>query len=85
MVQWRIRHEAWRLIDFDQPRLRLLVKEDVDAEDLEAELVLEVLRFCCSLDVSDLITARNYRLHGQLFELLPALSRGDNLRVFFSL
>ena len=57
MIQWRVRHEARRLIDLDQPWFGFLIEEDVDAEDLEAELVLEVLRFCCSLDVSDLITA----------------------------
>ena len=73
MIQRRIRHEARRLIDLDQPRFGFLIEEDVDAEDLEAKLVLEVLRLRCLLDVSDLVTARNNRLHRQLLELLPAL------------
>ena len=73
MIQRRVRHEARRLIDLDQPWFGFLIEEDVDAEDLEAKLVLEVLRLRCPLDVSDLVTARNNRFHRQLLELLPAL------------
>ena len=85
MIQRRVRHEARRLIDLDQPRFGFLIEEDVDAEDLEAKLVLEVLRLRCPLDVSDLVTARNNRLHRQLLELLPALLGADDLGVLLPL
>lgn len=85
MIQRRVRHEARRLIDLDQPRFGFLIEEDVDAEDLEAKLVLEVLRLRCLLDVSDLVTARNNRLHRQLLELLPALLGADDLGVLLPL
>ena len=85
MIQRRVSHEARRLIDLDQPRFGFLIEEDVDAEDLEAKLVLEVLRLRCPLDVSDLVTARNNRLHRQLLELLPALLGADDLGVLLPL
>ena len=85
MIQRRVRHEARRLIDLDQPWFGFLIEEDVDAEDLEAKLVLEVLRLRRPLDVFDLFAARNYRLHRQLLELLPALLRTDYLRVLLPL
>ena len=85
MIQRRVRHEARRLIDLDQPRFGFLIEEDVDAEDLEAKLVLEVLRLRCLLDVSDLVTARNNRLHRQLLELLPALLGADDLGILLPL
>ena len=85
MIQRRVRHEARRLIDLDQPRFGFLIEEDVDAEDLEAKLVLKVLRLRCLLDVSDLVTARNNRLHRQLLELLPALLGADDLGVLLPL
>ena len=55
LVKGTICHETWRLVHLDQPRLCLLVEEDVNAEDLHAKLVLKVLGFGRSVDVSDVL------------------------------
>ena len=72
MVEWTIRHETWRLIDLDEPRLGLFVNENVNAEYLEAHLVFQVLRLRRPLRVSYLIVPGDNRLHCKLFKLLPA-------------
>lgn len=73
------------MIDFDEPRLGLLVEEDVNAENLKAELVFKVLRLRRPLNVRDLIVPRNDRFHRQFLKLLPALRGGNYLRVFLAL
>ena len=73
MIERRISHEAGRLIDLDEPRLRLPVQKYVDSEHLEAQLVLEILGFGCPLSVSDVVMARDNGLDGHFFQQLPAL------------
>jgi len=36
LVQRRVTAESWRQIDFEKPRLDVLVDQDVEAEELEA-------------------------------------------------
>jgi len=69
------------LVDFDEPGFGFFVEKDVDAEDLEALLMLEILWLCCSLDVSDVVMTRNNRFHCEFFELLPTVFTCNDLRI----
>jgi len=42
-IKWRISAEGGRMVDLDDPGLELLVKEDIEAEDLEAHGVFHVV------------------------------------------
>lgn len=73
MIQRRVGLERRRLIHFDKPRLAFAVDEDVNPKDLEAHLILNVLRLCRLLYVGYMVVAGDYRLNCQLLKELPAL------------
>ena len=57
VVERGVGHETWRLVDFNQPGLCLLVKKDVDSKHLKTQLVLYVLWLSSLLDVRYLVVA----------------------------
>ena len=69
------------MVYFDEPRFGFLVEKDVDAQDLEALLMLEILWFCRSLNVSDVVMTRNDSFYCEFLELLPTVFACNDLRV----
>ena len=35
-IKWRGRRERWRYIDLDEPRLELMIEEDIESENFKA-------------------------------------------------
>ena len=84
MIQWRVRHETWRLVNLYEPRFSLFVEKDVDSEDLKAQLVLYVLRFRCFLDVRNVVVPGDHCFNGKFFEELPAFLTRNHFWVFLT-
>ena len=43
VIKGAVRLETWHLVDLNQRRLQLVVYHDVEAQDLEAKTVLDVV------------------------------------------
>lgn len=73
MVKGRIGHETWRLVHLNEPRLAFSIDKNVDAKDLDAQLIFQILRLSRLLNVRDVVMASDHSLDGQLFQKLPTL------------
>jgi len=51
VIECTISGEAWRLVDLYQRGFKVLVKDDVKAKDLEAQLILEVIWLALPISV----------------------------------
>ena len=66
------------MVDLEQPGLRILVQEDVEAKDLEAQTVLQVIWLRCSVGMRQAGLGCDERLQYDILDRLPDLLRGDH-------
>lgn len=71
VVERRLRHEAGRLVHFDQPGLETVVEEDVHAYYLKAERILNILWLRRPVYVSHCVNPCEESLHANLFDIVP--------------
>ena len=82
-VEGGVGREGGRVVDLEEPGLRVLVEEDVEAEDLEAQGVLHVVGLGRPVGVGERGLGCDEGLQDDVFDTRPDLLRGDHGLAFF--
>lgn len=70
IVQIGVCLETWHLVYFNQLRRQSLVNHHVEAEDLETDLVVQVVRLATAVQMVDVWLRNAHRLHYNVLNLL---------------
>ena len=57
------------MVHLDEPRLQLLVEHYVEAKDLEAQLILKIVRLAGAVDLPECGLSRNHGLDDEIVDL----------------
>jgi len=66
------------VVNLEEPGLRVLVQEDVEAQDLETQTVLQVVRFRCSICMRQRWLSCYQSLQDDILDALPYFLGGDH-------
>jgi len=74
-IEWAVRREAGAVVDFEEVRLAFVVQHDIEAEDLKAHRVLEVVYLTGAHSIGNLWLPSDKRLHNNVFDTLHQFLR----------
>ena len=77
-VQRRVRRERGRVVDLEEPGFGVFVQEDVEAEDLEAQAVLQVVWLRCPVGVGQGWLSCYQSLQNDILDALPYFFGGNH-------
>lgn len=70
LIEARVSLEAGRLVHLDEPRFAILINQHIEAQDLEAQLVLQIIWLTRLVQMGQTGLRHNQRLYDNFVDLL---------------